>query len=111
MLIEALKVVKPSNVFKYPWIGEVVDNNEHIYQAIKKQHDDYLHITHCPICLSQADFHPRPTNQTFTAECTNLECGVNYKLVSNAHQDKAFYLQASGDWKKGGRWHLNFKVQ
>lgn len=86
-------------------------NTEHVYQIIKKQHDDYLHITHCPICLSQADFDPRPTNQTFTAECTNLECGVNYKLVSNAHQDKAFYLQASGDWKKGGRWHLNFKVQ
>ena len=88
----------------------ISSNTEHIYKAIKKQHDDYLHITHCPICLSQADFHPRPTNQTFTAECTNLECGVNYKLVSNAHQDKAFYLQASGDWKKGGRWHLHFKV-
>lgn len=26
MLIEAKKVVKPSNVFKYPWIGTVVDN-------------------------------------------------------------------------------------
>ena len=88
----------------------ISSNTEHIYQAIKKQHDDYLHITHCPICLSQADFKPRPSNQTFIAECTNLECGVNYKLVSNTQQDKAFYLHASGDWKKGGRWNLNFRI-
>lgn len=26
MLLEASKVVKPSNIYKYPWIGEVVDN-------------------------------------------------------------------------------------
>ena len=85
-------------------------NTEHIYQAIKKQHDDYLNITHCPICLSKADFKPRPSNQTFIAECMNLECGVNYKLVSNANQDKKFHLQAAGDWINGGRWLINFKV-
>lgn len=28
MLIEANKVIKPSNIYKYPWIGEVVDNND-----------------------------------------------------------------------------------
>ncbi len=87
-----------------------VSNTEHVYQIIKKQHDDYLHMTHCPICLSQADFKPRSSNQTFIADCTNLECGVNYKLVSNSNHDKEFYLQASGEWKKGGRWRLNFKV-
>ncbi|WP_151816886.1 hypothetical protein [Acinetobacter junii] len=85
-------------------------NTEHVYQIIKKQQDDYRHMTHCPICLSQADFKPRPSNKTFIADCTNLECGVNYKLVSNSNHDKEFYLQASGEWKKGGRWRLNFKV-
>ncbi|MEK5752519.1 hypothetical protein V3519_10915 [Acinetobacter variabilis] len=85
-------------------------NTEHVYQIIKKQQDDYRHMTHCPICLSQADFKPRPSNKTFIADCTNLECGVNYKLVSNSNHDKEFYLQASGELKKGGRWRLNFKV-
>jgi hypothetical protein len=28
MLIEASKVVEPSRIYKYPWIGEVVDNND-----------------------------------------------------------------------------------
>jgi hypothetical protein len=55
------------------------------------------HITHCPICLSQADFKPRPSNQTFIAECTNLECGGDYKLVSNAHQDKVVLFTGIGD--------------
>lgn len=86
-------------------------NTEHVYQIIKKQQDDYRHMTHCPICLSQADFKPRPSNKTFIADCTNLECGVNYKLVSNSNHDKEFYLQASGEWKKGGRWRLNVSVR
>ncbi|WAU77577.1 hypothetical protein [Acinetobacter sp. TR3] len=88
----------------------ISSNTENIYRAIKKKHDDYLHLTHCPICLSKADFEPRPSNQTFIAECSNPECGINYKLVSNANQDKNFYLQAAGDWMNGGRWQLNFKV-
>jgi len=85
-------------------------NTANIYQVIRKQHDDYLNITNCPICLSKAKFEPRSSNQTFIAECTNPECEVNYKLVSDANQNKEFYLQAPGDWRDGGRWKLTFKV-
>jgi hypothetical protein len=85
-------------------------NTANIYQVIRKQHDDYLNITSCPICLSKANFEPRSSNQTFIAECTNPECEVNYKLVGDANQNKEFYLQAPGDWRDGGRWKLTFKV-
>jgi len=85
-------------------------NTANIYQVIRKQHDDYLNITNCPICLSKANFEPRSSNQTFIAECTNPECEVNYKLVSDANQNKEFYLQAPGEWRDGGRWKLTFKV-
>lgn len=85
-------------------------NTENIYNEIRKQHDNYLNMTNCPICLSKAEFEPRTSNQTFIAECTSPECGVNYKLVSDANRDKEFYLQAPGDWIKGGRWNITFNV-
>ena len=85
-------------------------NTENIYNEIRKQHDHYLNITNCPICLSNAYFEPRTSNETFIAECTNSECGLSYKLTSDGNQDKEFYLKASGDWVKGGRWNLNFRV-
>ncbi|WP_218698239.1 hypothetical protein [Acinetobacter harbinensis] len=85
-------------------------NTENTYRVIREQHDHYLNFTNCPVCLSRTEFEPRTSNQTFIAECSNPECGVSYKLTSNGNQDKEFYLQAAGDWIKGGRWHLNFKV-
>lgn len=85
-------------------------NTENIYRVIREQHDHYLNFTNCPVCLSKAEFEPRISNQTFIAECTHPECGVSYKLISSGSQDKEFYLQAAGDWVKGGRWNLNFKI-
>lgn len=85
-------------------------NTENIYRVIRAQHDYYLNFTNCPVCSSQAEFEPRISNQTFIAQCTDPECGVSYKLISNGNQDKEFYLQAAGDWVKGGRWNLNFLI-
>lgn len=85
-------------------------NTENIYRVIRAQHDDYLNFTNCPVCLSQAEFVPRISNQTFIAQCTDPECGVSYKLISSGNQDKEFSLQAAGDWVKGGRWDLNFQI-
>ncbi|MEB5476027.1 hypothetical protein [Acinetobacter pollinis] len=84
-------------------------NMENIYRVIREQHDHYLNFSNCPVCLSQAEFEPRISNHTFITHCTDPECGVSYKLISNG-QNKEFSLQAAGDWVKGGRWNLNFQI-
>ena len=87
-----------------------IANTENTYRVIREQHDHCLNFTNCPVCLSQAEFEPRISNQTFIAQCTDSECGVSYKLISNGNQDKEFSLQAAGEWVKGGRWNLNFQI-
>jgi len=67
-------------------------------------------IKHCPICNGVSDFTPRTTNQTFVARCLNNECGVEYKLTSDSEKSRHFALYSKGEYKKAGRWNIEFNI-
>lgn len=86
-------------------------NTLHIYDEVVSHQNILLTFKKCPICTSDTHFEPRPTNQTFIAQCLDPQCAVQYKLVTNKEGVKTFSLDSNEDnLVEAGRWKLNFQL-
>ena len=86
-------------------------NTMHIYDEVVSHQNILLTFKKCPICTSDTHFEPRPTNQTFIAQCLDPQCAVQYKLVTNKEGVKTFSLDSNEDnLVEAGRWKLNFQL-
>ena len=87
-------------------------NTLHIYDEVVSHQNILLTFKKCPICTSDTHFEPRPTNQTFIAQCLDPQCAVQYKLVTNKEGVKTFSLDSNEDnLVEAGRWKLNFQLR
>jgi len=85
-------------------------NTPHILEKISLKNEHLIKIQSCPLCAASVQFQRREDSKTFTAECTNPQCGVSYELRVDRDKNRRFILMppSMSENCKAGRWSWSF---
>jgi hypothetical protein len=85
-------------------------NTPHILERISLKNEHLIKIQNCPLCAASVQFQRREDSKTFTAECSNSQCGVFYELRVDRDKNRRFILRppSISENCKAGRWSWSF---